>query len=147
MVQRGEGAGRRRVRLAAVGRQHSGDVAGTGVERRRGPRGGGQGAVQRLQQGHGLVARRDVLRRLQTTGSHAGHSGRKLLLFYMNSAYFCFLPLTECSSESDVCEVMTGLKLVGEMGLSFFLMARICSRARKAKRQDAAVVSAAASQQ
>lgn len=41
--------------------------------------------------------------------------------------------LTECSSESDVWEVMTGLKLAGEMGLSFFLMARICSRALKAK--------------
>lgn len=40
--------------------------------------------------------------------------------------------LTECSSESDVCEVMTGLKLDGEMGLSFFLMARICSSALKA---------------
>lgn len=40
--------------------------------------------------------------------------------------------LTECSSESDVWEVMTGLKLVGEMGLSFFLMARICSSALKA---------------
>lgn len=79
VVQRGEGAGRSRVRLAAVGRQHSGDVTGTGVERRRGPRGGGQGAIQCLQQGHGLVARRDVLRRLQSTGLHAGHYGGKLL--------------------------------------------------------------------
>lgn len=33
--------------------------------------------------------------------------------------------LTECSSESEVCEAMMGLKLVGERGPSFFLMARI----------------------
>lgn len=41
-------------------------------------------------------------------------------------------PLTECSSESDVWEEMMGLKLVGDKGPSFFLMARICSSARKA---------------
>lgn len=41
-------------------------------------------------------------------------------------------PLTECSSESDVWEEMMGLKLVGDKGPSFFLMARICSNARKA---------------
>lgn len=68
VVQGGEGAGRRRVRLAAVGRQNPGDVAGARVECRRGPRGGGQGPVQGLQEGHGLVAWRDVLRRLQVRG-------------------------------------------------------------------------------
>lgn len=45
----------------------------------------------------------------------------------------CHFYRTECSSESDVCEVMTGLKLDGDKGLSFFLMARICSRALNAK--------------
>lgn len=39
---------------------------------------------------------------------------------------------TELSSESDVCEVMTGLKLVGVKGLTFFLMALICSKALNA---------------
>lgn len=43
------------------------------------------------------------------------------------------LTLTECSSESEVCEVMTGLKLLGVSGLNFFLMARICRRARNAE--------------
>lgn len=66
MVQGGEGAGLGRVWLAAVGGQHAGDVAGTGVERRGSHRGGVEGAVQGLQEGHGLVARRDVLRRLRT---------------------------------------------------------------------------------
>ena len=40
---------------------------------------------------------------------------------------------TELSSESEVWEVMTGLKLPGDSGLSFFLMARICSSARNAE--------------
>ena len=40
---------------------------------------------------------------------------------------------TELSSESEVCDVMTGLKLLGDSGLSFFLMARICSSARNAE--------------
>lgn len=51
----------------------------------------------------------------------------------INSARLSLRPLTECSSESEVCEVMTGLKLLGEMGLNFFLMALICSRARNAE--------------
>lgn len=66
VVQRGEGACLGRVRLAAVGGQHAGDVAGTGVERRGRHRGRVEGAVQRLQERHSLVAWRDVLRRLQT---------------------------------------------------------------------------------
>lgn len=67
VVQRGEGACLGRVGLAAVGGQHAGDVAGTRVERRGLPRGRVEGAVQRLQQGHGFVAWRDVLRRLRTS--------------------------------------------------------------------------------
>lgn len=35
------------------------------------------------------------------------------------------VPLTECSSESDVWAEMMGLKLAGDRGPSFFLMARI----------------------
>lgn len=65
MVEGGEGARRGRVWLAAVGGQHAGHVAGTGVERRGRHRGGVEGAVQRLQERHGFVARRDVLGRLR----------------------------------------------------------------------------------
>lgn len=43
--------------------------------------------------------------------------------------------LTECSSESDVWDEMMGLKLVGDKGPSFFLMARIWSSARKAAKK------------
>lgn len=68
MVQRGEGAGRGRVGLAAVGGQRPGDVAGPRVEGGRGHRGGVEGPVQRLQERHGLVARGDVLRRLRERG-------------------------------------------------------------------------------
>lgn len=67
VVQRGEGACLGRVRLAAVGGQRAGHVAGTGVERRGRHRGRVEGAVERLQERHGFVAWRDVLRRLQTS--------------------------------------------------------------------------------
>lgn len=73
VVQGREGARLGRVGLAAVGGQHAGDVAGTGVEGRGRHRGRAQGAVQRLQQRHGFVARRDVLRRLRASrGRRAG---------------------------------------------------------------------------
>lgn len=135
VVQRGERAGRCRVRLAAVQGQHSGHVAGTGVERRRIQRGGGEGAVQGLQERHHLVSWRDVLRRLQTRrGKHWLAHWEWLLLTSSDCGFFLGqLRPTECSSESEVCEVMTGLKLEGDRGLSFFLMARICSRALNAK--------------
>lgn len=47
----------------------------------------------------------------------------------------CPAQLTECSSESDVWDEMMGLKLVGDRGPNFFLMARIWSSARKARRR------------
>lgn len=70
----------------------------------------------------------------ENTGDFTGTGNDLFYIYY--SAFFSQLCLTECSSESDVCEVMTGLKLVGERGLSFFLMARICSRALNAKRKE-----------
>lgn len=81
LVQRGEGAGLGRVWLAAVGGQHAGDVAGTGVERRGSHRGGVEGPVQGLQEGHGFVARRDVLGRLRTRRTQrVSFTGLRLLL-------------------------------------------------------------------
>lgn len=44
--------------------------------------------------------------------------------------------LTECSSESEVWDERIGLKLAGDRGPSFFLMARICSSARKAAKKE-----------
>ena len=44
--------------------------------------------------------------------------------------------LTECSSESDVWDERIGLKLAGDRGPSFFLMARIWSSARKAVKRE-----------
>lgn len=64
MVEGGEGACWGRVGLAAVGGQHTRNMAGTGVERRGHHRGGVEGAVQRLQERHSFIAGRDVLGRL-----------------------------------------------------------------------------------
>lgn len=44
--------------------------------------------------------------------------------------------LTECSSESEVWDERIGLKLAGDRGPSFFLMARIWSSARKAAKKE-----------
>lgn len=117
VIQRGEGAGCCWVGFTAVRRQSSRNMTWARVERRS-HRGGIERTVQRFQERHGLIPWGDVLRRLPTrtqsvcepTAAGDGH-------------VMCFI--TECSSESEVCDVMTGLKLVGDRGLSFFLMARI----------------------
>lgn len=119
--------------FTAVWGQCSRDMTGTRVERRRGCW-GAEGSVQCLQERHRFVAGRDVFWCLQTRRQHCGCEFTEAE-HTLHIHVFFLLCLTECSSESDVCEVMTGLKLAGDRGLSFFLMARICRRALNAVRK------------
>lgn len=70
VVQRREGSRRCRVRLSAVRRQRSRDVARARVEGRRSGWRGVQGPVQCLQQRHDFVAGRNVLWHLCTGEGH-----------------------------------------------------------------------------